>query len=796
MEIRAALLRAATSIGLCLTAGLAAAGAQQPAADYEKVIREIRPRVVQWMAGGGVPGLAVALVDDQRTIWAEGFGRTDLDSWRPVASDTPFGVASVSKTVTATAILFAVQDGLLDLDAPITRYLPWFTVRSRFEPQPERRITLRHLLSHTAGLTSDAPLGNNYDENRSSFQDHVRSICTTWLRFRVGERFSYSNMGLDLAGYALEAASGRPFAQYVHERMFVPLGMAKSAYDGARPHLGDRASGHTGDLEAVAQEIPLIPAGALQTTADDMARFVRFHLGGGTIDGRRLLDPGLLRAMSSIPFPVAGQDEGYALAIDRRHSRGTEVLSHSGRGYGFEAYVVWYPEERIGAVALSNATSGWVHIVLARELLDRILDARGRARNVPAAASPGREPVVRPPLSELRQLEGRYVNERAGDKKVVLADQLLGFEAGGSFQPFTFHGPRDLVVQEAGQTMRYRFVDQPSGCAALVRVNDGTFFDYNTGPLEARGPGGRAWRDFLGTYRIRMLGKDQQTKRVHVVDGHLFIDELRAEEHEPGLFFESTGEALDFRTQPPTWGNIKLYRQPAASLPRAELLRLVGDYDAGAGRIIRVRLDGGRLAAEATGEVPWSLHTHALGRKPREPRRDAVVESFFAALRDGRFVAARQDFDDSLKEQAALSEAGLRETWTATQKRNGAFRGAELYDADRAHVRAAASFEKGLVDFVFRFDLDGRIAYVSIGEDDGGRLPARLRLRAVTPSEFVVDGFEYRDADGTPRGDLSLLFEGERGRVTGLLVRDRRQYLAARVGPRGPKRKDRKRKDS
>ncbi len=108
--------------------------------------------------------------------------------------------------MTAAAIMLAVQRGLLDLDKPIAAYLPDFTVNSRFEAKPQAKMTLRHLLSHRAGFTHEAPIGNNDDLSFPSFEAHVRSISDTWLRFPVGDRFRYSNLGVDLAGFILQTA--------------------------------------------------------------------------------------------------------------------------------------------------------------------------------------------------------------------------------------------------------------------------------------------------------------------------------------------------------------------------------------------------------------------------------------------------------------------------------------------------------------------------------------------------------------------------------------------------------------
>jgi CubicO group peptidase (beta-lactamase class C family) len=139
------------------------------------------------MAEQDIPGFAVAVVDDTGVLWSEGFGFTDNDHNTPITPDTIFSIQSTSKTFTAVAVLLAVQEGLLDLDTPITTYLPDFTIHSIFEEHPERTITLRMLLSHTAGFTMEAPVGNNFDLGPVSFEDHVKTISDTWLRFQLAQ---------------------------------------------------------------------------------------------------------------------------------------------------------------------------------------------------------------------------------------------------------------------------------------------------------------------------------------------------------------------------------------------------------------------------------------------------------------------------------------------------------------------------------------------------------------------------------------------------------------------------------
>ncbi len=111
-----------------------------------------------------MPGLAIAVVDDRGILWAEGFGKTDWDRRIPVTSDTLFSIQSMSKSFTATAAMLAAHDGLVEHEAPLTRYLPDFHVNCIFEERPEQEITLRPLLSHTAGLAHEAPVGGWYGQ--------------------------------------------------------------------------------------------------------------------------------------------------------------------------------------------------------------------------------------------------------------------------------------------------------------------------------------------------------------------------------------------------------------------------------------------------------------------------------------------------------------------------------------------------------------------------------------------------------------------------------------------------------
>jgi CubicO group peptidase (beta-lactamase class C family) len=442
-----------------------------------------RAGVVEKMRKNKIPGVAVALVDRERILWAAGFGYTDTDQKTAVTPATIFSIQSMSKTFTATAVLFAVQDGLLDLDAPITTYLPEFTVHSRFEEHPERKMTLRHLLSHTAGFTHEAPVGNNFDTPSPSFEEHARSISQTWLKFPVGAKESYSNLGIDLAGYIVQRASQKPLAQYMHEKVFDPLNMPNSSMDvNTIQANSNRAVGHTGGIKKIPVEVPMVAAGGVYTNAMELCRFIQFHLNRGRVGSAPLLDERLLDRMYGSPA-------GPTLGIVRGNKHRSYFLMHGGGGFGFVSLMIWYPEYGVGAVSLTNSSDHAVAIC--QPLLDEMIQ-KGLVHQTAAARPQAPPPPAAPPAP--------------------------------AEPPFA---PTPYRAEWGKYTGTYR---------ALWR---GYEFSALHSFVKALGFAGPSWT-------------------VHQKDGCLYLDGESLLEYQPGLFFTPTGEALDFRTSPPTFRSIKL----------------------------------------------------------------------------------------------------------------------------------------------------------------------------------------------------------------------------------------------
>ncbi len=515
----------------------------------EKIIEDFRSRIPEILKKEkDLPGLSIALVDQKGAIWKEGFGYTDKTHSHPVDASTIFSIQSMSKTFTATGIMMAAQAGLLDLDAPIKNYVPNFRIQTRFDEKPLEIITLRHLLSHKAGFTHEAPVGNNYETYSPSLEAHVQSISDSWLRYPVGTRYSYSNLGIDLAGYILQVESEMPFEAYMDENLFAPLGMKKSTFDAEIVRRNkNRAVGHSRSSENIPLAIPMIPAGSVYSSAEDMARFIQFHLNKGKFNNKSLLKPDLIDEMYSIPFPLEGQKAGYALGVAKGFfnidDREILTLDHSGGGFGI--------------VVLTNSVNhNNVHGNMADQIIGRIIALKSNGkRTQPSFRSNKDASPVQMSQDALENLAG-YYQGRSLTFQLKIKDGHPGIELNRRFFPLTFYPE----AQASTETYDYQFVlDENGRPSHLFRFYDGLNLDYIDGPGDKPGQDKPEWKKYLGIYRDRIYGELRGIHRVHIRNGYLYFDRLKLiVEHQPGLFFSSTGEALDFRGEIPTWRNIKL----------------------------------------------------------------------------------------------------------------------------------------------------------------------------------------------------------------------------------------------
>ncbi|HXC93264.1 MAG TPA: serine hydrolase domain-containing protein [Geobacteraceae bacterium] len=375
-----------TAISMFILAGCAGVPLKKPAfvarGDYGPAREYISALIRQEMEKQQITGLSIALVDDQKVVWAEGFGYADKAKGIAATPDTIYRAGSISKLFTATAAMQLVDDGVLNIDRPLQRYLPEFSIKSRFPDAAP--ITPRSLLTHHSGLPSDL-LKGMWTRSPVSVDEEVTLLRDEYAANPPGFVFAYSNVGMTLLGHALEKIVDRDFASYMSISLFMPLRMTNSSFSPKidRSSLGSKA--YRANEEA--DETPLrdIPAGGLNTSVLDLSRFISMVFGGGWSNQRQVLKTETVAEMltpqnSQVPLDLSfrvglGWMLGSMGGLDIKNAG--SVAHHSGATLYHRSQLVILPEQKLGVVVLANSASaaGLINKVAA-ETLKLALEAK------------------------------------------------------------------------------------------------------------------------------------------------------------------------------------------------------------------------------------------------------------------------------------------------------------------------------------------------------------------------------------------------------------------------------------
>jgi CubicO group peptidase (beta-lactamase class C family) len=299
----------------------------------------------------GIPGLALVITDRDGLLARQNYGYADLAALNPVDDETLFEFGSIGKSFTAICLLQLEEEGIIDLDAPVTNYLPWFAVRSSHAP-----ISIHHLLTHTAGIIggSDFSLDPRFE---------VWALRDTDAA-APGERCRYSNVGYKALGLLLEAVTGKPYAEIVQERIFSPLGMTDSAslitHDlrrrlavGHVPFYDDRPWRPAHGLAPATWLETNTGDGCLSSTAVDLAIYLRMLLNEGAGPSGRLLSPASFARMQA-PHTEISPGIPYGYGIIAMEDDGRRLIEHGGDMVGYSSVMMGDLDSKIGVTLLSN----------------------------------------------------------------------------------------------------------------------------------------------------------------------------------------------------------------------------------------------------------------------------------------------------------------------------------------------------------------------------------------------------------------------------------------------------------
>jgi len=426
---------------------LNAFGQTEPAArsDVTRLQTELEPEITEVIKSGRLPGFAIGVVKNGKLIYAKGFGVAKLGTGTPVTSRSLFHMASVTKTFVATAVMQLVEQGKIDLDAPITKYLPYF----KMDDERYRDIKVRQMLSHTSGI----PDTTNYHWDQPEYDDgalerFVRSTANQKLIFAPGEKFAYSNTAYEILGDLISKVSGETFEDYVQHHILTPLGMKDSTLLVRQANASLLTSPHVeeGGKPVVSKVFPYnrahAPSSTLYSNIDDMSRWAIANLNHGELDGRRILKRETAELMWQPVVSAFNMKEG--LSWFTKDLQGHRLVMHDGGDVGFESRLLLAPDDSVAIIAMANyAADDKDYLQFATEALKIMLDLKPAAPSEATANTTAAAPTdeTKQKADEVlaayvKGLGGRAALEKINSRTAKGTFEVLGIALSGPAEMF------------------------------------------------------------------------------------------------------------------------------------------------------------------------------------------------------------------------------------------------------------------------------------------------------------------------------------------------------------------------
>lgn len=507
--------------------------------DYEYTTQYISWLIKKEMKSKNITGLSISLVDDQRIVWAEGFGYADKANKIPATPETVYGVGSISKLFTATAAMQLAEQGKIDIDKPLQTYLPEFSIKTRFPDAGP--ITPHNIITHHSGLPSDLRKGM-WSKNPEPFTTVVDRIKDDYAAFPPNLIFHYSNLGVTLLGHAIQNVSGRDFVAYMDEFLLHPMNMKHSGFS-VRPDMRHflakayRNGNEAGDVPIGDRDVP---AGALYSNVSDLSRFMQMVFAEGMSGNRRILRPQTIIEMlrpqnADIPLDLGfriglGSVLGESASLSINDAGKVAYLA--GGIPGFRSELMTLPDHKLGVVVLSNSESAEV-VNLAVHTLKLAFEAKTGIPQHREVKKPVR--IDGTNIQDLQSYAGWYATI-AGPVKVELRSGMLETE-------FMNKKMRLVPLAGGGLGLQYKFLDLipvSLGDLDYLRISRANVAGHDLivswsldqkpfliGEKIRPVPVPEKWLQRVGEYEIVNRGDDlfsPDQHRLRYADGFLFLD--------------------------------------------------------------------------------------------------------------------------------------------------------------------------------------------------------------------------------------------------------------------------------
>jgi CubicO group peptidase (beta-lactamase class C family) len=475
--------------------------ATQPAgaADYSKQLQAIEDKVESRRKELGIPGISLVIVKDDQIIYMKGLGYKDFENKIAVTPDTQFAIGSATKAFTALSVLMAMDEGKLSLEDSPKKYLPYFKM---YDPETDKNIQIRDLMCHASGLNrTDLAMITGKLNRKELIQVAAQAKPTAKLR----EKWQYQNIMFTAAGEIASTVENKPYNKLIAERIFAPLGMTNSNLSMKQmAKAKDYSFGYDYNFDTKAttkrpfRDIDEIaPAGSINSSARDMAEWLRFVMNGGTVNGKRLVSEKGYAEWVKPQMKIAGTMD-YSFGWFLQQWNGLKVVQHGGNIDGFNSLVAMIPEKKLGFVLLTNVSGSSMGSDIMPVIFSNILN------------EPKNE-AVKLPLKTMQFMAGKYgTPDRNIEIKIEGEDMFIVVPGQPPYKlirtaPRTFRaeglpdGFGAKFSPETGDATELEMI-QPQGNRKLPRLKaDGTATPKTEPKADAA-----AAKELVGTYVTEM----------------------------------------------------------------------------------------------------------------------------------------------------------------------------------------------------------------------------------------------------------------------------------------------------
>ena len=408
-------------------------GNQAPSLDFSP----LDAIVADELRNTGTPGGAIAVVLGDRVIYTKAFGVANVETNEPVRPNMLFRLGSTTKMFTAAALVALAEQGKVDLNAPVGSYVTGINAKVA-------RVTADQLLSHMSGFFDEAPMIGSNDE--TALENEVRSWTDARFFAEPGKIFSYSNPGYWFAGFLIEHASKRKYADQLDESIFAPLGMTRTTLRPMVAMTYPLAQGHDQTpqgpkvIRPAANNAASWPAGSIFSNVLDLSRFVIAFMNDGQIDGKEALSPAIIRRLSTPRAKIPGGNVSYGYGLQISNDRGFDIVSHGGSRAGYGSSIRMVPSRKFGVITVANRTG--IGLNVTAEMAMQIgLSSQPPRNNSTAAPSPRAVTELNayvgtysqgPRTVELLVRDGKLIlKQNNRERSVVISGESLLVEDGG-----------------------------------------------------------------------------------------------------------------------------------------------------------------------------------------------------------------------------------------------------------------------------------------------------------------------------------------------------------------------------